>query len=229
MSFCWRLLPGLEQQIFLLGMLSGAALYFAQRKGYSYHRLTVLGFVLLYLCATAYAGMRSERVVTRCAGAALVILLLAYSVPRWTLATHRESFDRSMQVALEGDLNRLGGAALSGKVQCLEMGAGCITDLYRMRLVQSTGFISDFFLFTPQPGPAIQRLRTRLLQELTAKPPQVVVLAPSDWAGGAIHYPPTEAWPPCAAWLGAHYRRAAERRAADGTIDRGSYRVYVSR
>lgn len=217
-----------EQLILLSGILFGAALYFGQHKGWSYHRLTLLAFALLWMSRAAYDAT-CRRGAVRWAGAGVLVLLLIYAADRWTREVQSQSFDDRMQNALQRDLQAAGGSSLSGSVQCLEMGNGCITDLYRMRLVQSTGFLSDFFLFAAQPQPALEMLRAQLLHALMAHPPRAIVVVASDWAGGAPVFQPTQNWPAFAAWLQQRYRLAAERLGAGGAVERGSYRLYLLR
>ena len=217
-----------EQQIMLAGMVFGAALYVGQHKGWGYHRLTLIAFVLLWICVQCFAALQRGGSL-RWIGALTLGLLVLYAAGKWTRDVRVDSFDRSMQIALQHDLEAQGGSALSGSVQCLEMGSGCITDLYRMRLVQSTGFLSDFFLFTQRPLPALEALRVRLLDQLAARPPRVIVIVASDWAGGPAYYQPTANWPRFAAWLHQHYQLASERTGPHGAVERGSYRVYTLR
>lgn len=214
-----------EQQMLFAGIIFGAALYFGQHKGWAYHRLTLMAFVLLWICIQCFAAVRRGGALRWLGGATLALLLL-YVAGKWTLTTRADSFDERMQTALRHDLDVQGGAALSGSVQCIELGNGCITDLYRMRLVQSTGFLSDFFLFNQQPVPALDALRTRLMNSLATRPPRIIVIVASDWAGGAAVYQSLDNWPAFATWLHQHYRMIDERRAPDGSIERGSYRVY---
>ncbi len=214
--------------LLLSGMFFGVILYFGQHKGYGQHRLTLLSFVLLYLCVQAYESLgRGWKL--RSAGAAMLLLLLVYTISHWAMGIRRESFNLSMQVALERDLTQLGGPALSGKVQCLEMASGCIAELYHMRLMQPTGFISDFFLFSQHPEPAMQTLRDRLMSEMIPRPPQVIVVVASNWAGGRLAYQPTENWPQFADWLNQHYRLTADHLNFIGETERGSYRIYTLR
>ena len=209
----------------LLGIPFGALLYFGQHKGFNQHRLTLLAFVLLSVCLQAFLAVKRGGAL-RWAGIAAFALLLSYSCLHWTLNTRANTYDEGMLLGLEHDLKQQGGSALSGNVQCIEMATGCITDLYRMRLVQSTGFISDIFLLSKQPVPALDALKDRMLSQLTARPPRVIIIVASGFAGGPLHYEPLEDWPAFAQWLRQHYSLKSERRAADGSIERGSYRVY---
>ena len=141
----------------------------------------------------------------------------------------RERYDESALFSLQQDLEALGGPALSGHVQCLEMVSGCINDLYRMRLVQSTGFISDFFVFTHQRIPALEALRARFLSETGARPPKVMVLFASDWASDHVSYRQLDNWPALRDFLQSGYVLYRDHRAADGSLNNQSYRVYLKK
>lgn len=96
--------------------------------------------------------------------------------------------------SLTGDLNALGGATLSGNIQCLDTIDGCLATLYRLRLIQTTGMLYDEFLFLP-PNVATEReantvadLQERFLRELMHTPPYVIVMTSWLFPSGPIEY-----------------------------------------
>jgi hypothetical protein len=97
--------------------------------------------------------------------------------------------------ALTADLNRLGGHVLSGHVQCLEMPLDCDATLYRMQLVQSTGLLYDYLIFSSGQGSVIRAIRERFREKFQKNVPRVIVigrdlypvgLASKSWIGGRV-------------------------------------------
>lgn len=218
-----------EISLLALGIVFGAILYFGQRKGWSYHKGTLIGFLLLWISIQFYLALRHTGAV-RLLGA---LSLLAFSLGAgdfWARSVPNAGFDETLQFSLQHDLEKLGGAALNGRVQCLEMGLGCITDLYRMRLLQPTGFISDFFVFSPHRIPALESLKERFLAEVGARPPKVMILVASDWATpNHVSYGQLENWPALRTFLARNYTLYKDQRAPDGSLDRHSYQIYLKK
>ena len=73
---------------------------------------------------------------------------------------------------LQADLNRLGGQALSGNIQCIDTVGGCILTLNRMQLVQATGFLYDCYLFGAQTQPRAGRLPCQVLARIAGSSSQ---------------------------------------------------------
>ncbi len=144
----------------------------------------------------------------------------------------RAAYSYGTQEALIADLNRLGGHALSGQVQCLDMTlGGCIGAEYDLRLLQSTGFVNDHMLF-PYPqsaSPVLREYQDRFLREMTASPPRVIVLTAHNWPNQDDRdLTKLERWPAFAQWLTANYRVDRTHLAAT-TKHTASYRIYVRR
>jgi hypothetical protein len=221
----WR-----EHEMFLLliGIASGLVIYLAQRKGFIYHRATLCGFAFLWVSIQGYASIGSLR-RWRWLGSICLLLFLAGAFRHWVAYARITGADESRIIQLEGQLNALGGHSLNGDVQCVDMVQGCINTLYNLRLVQSTGFVSDFFLFRPTQIPIFVTLRARFLADLEAHPPKVLIVAPYAWDGGGPTYKDLNDWPAFPAFVKAHYVQKVEEFAPDGTIDFFSYRLYVRR
>jgi hypothetical protein len=127
---------------------------------------------------------------------------------------------------LQADLMRLGGPQLSGRVQCLDMTHGeCINALYRLQLVQSTGFIYDFVLFPERPTAVTDALQSRFMRLISARPPRVFVLSEQVWPGGGRGYTQLMRWPAFAQFLQQNY--ALETQHDKGPADMSGYRIYV--
>ena len=121
--------------------------------------------------------------------------------------------------SLEGQLNGLGGQALSGRIQCIDSIAGCGTTLYRMRLVQATGVLSDFLLFGPTALPSggnadsipiVHKTREELMAVLRAAPPEVLVISSYLHIDGPDGYQKLRRWPEFEAVLANRYRLRTE-------------------
>ena len=215
-----------EMLMLLLGVVSGLVIYLAQRKGFIYHRATFCAFSFLWISIQGYASIGSPR-RWRWLGSICLLLFLAGVFRHWVVYARGTGADESRVVLLEKQLDTLGGQSLNGDVQCVEMVQGCINTLYNMRLVQSTGFISDFFLFRPKQLPIFETLRTRFLADIEAHPPKVLIVAPYAWNGGGPTYAELNDWPDFVAFMNTHYQQKAEAFGPDGTVDFFSYRLYV--
>ena len=144
----------------------------------------------------------------------------------------RDRWPAEPVASLTHDLNALGGPALSHRVQCFDTIDGCIETLYDMRLVQSTGFVYDEFLFaapdalSPRQRALQTTLRNDLLHQLTAQPPQAIIVTPRLFPLGPDHYAKLDRWPALTELLDRCYRLEAERDfPVPRSYDRG-YRLY---
>ncbi|MGC9292493.1 MAG: hypothetical protein ACP5EP_07175, partial [Acidobacteriaceae bacterium] len=146
---------------------------------------------------------------------------------------HYDWRNQDFIVMLQGDLDALGGAKLSGRVQCLDTTAGCINTLYRMRLVQDTGFLYDCYLFAPQPSPVQNELRTRFWAAILEKPPEVFVVTNQLCVNPAGDYRKLDQWPQFLGYLDTDYFLYAQRaptrpvRWWGHTLPPYGYRIYV--
>lgn len=199
---CWR---RWESDLLLLAAAAGAALFVVQGKGWDYHLYPELAFALLWAAVEFQGALERSRPERAIAGLAVVLTLCVFG-PRRLWAEHLASYPMETVTALQRDLTALGGAELSGKVQCLDMTlGGCINVLYRMQLGQSTGFIYDFYLF-PEKGTAVTReLHGRFLREVTAKPPELIVLSSQAWPGDARGYAQLGHWSAFQEYLEGQY------------------------
>jgi hypothetical protein len=64
-----------------------------------------------------------------------------------------------------------------------------------MRLVQSTGVLSDFLLFGPEAVPVVRSTRRQLLQVIETNPPKVIVVSAGLHIDGPGDYRKLERWP----------------------------------
>ena len=213
-----------EMQVLLTGFAFGAFLYLVQGKGWQYHKETMFAFLMVWIAAQFSIAMQTpgRGQLPGIAGAALLCLLLG----RYVLYAERAQIDLQGTPAMRASLEQLGGARLSGDVQCVEMVSGCIQALYSLKLLPSNGFIFDSFLFSPTQTPTIEDLRSRFLSDMSRKVPRVVIVAESDWNDGIPSFHRIEQWRPFSDFLQQHYILDSEHD-KDGRIVTGSYRVYL--
>jgi hypothetical protein len=204
----------------------GALSYFMQRKGYTYHRYSLLAFALLWFsieCAIAMKGngwLRNLGVI----GIALALIVV---LPRNVNLLRHMRHDRDpLTDQLELDLRRLGGSSLQNQVQCLDLVTGCYSALYRLGIMQSTGVMGDLAFFGPDDGNIVPYYRQIFWDELQKNPPKVVVLS-SEWFGKKYSFNKLNAWPQFRDYLNSAYTLEVSRRfgSFDGNVL--AYRIYV--
>jgi hypothetical protein len=210
----------------LLAAATGALLFIIQYKGWSYHLYTERAFIALW------AVLELERVIIqggkwerRCASVALTVSLLLL-VPLLVLKTHRANYPVAPLEHLEADLSSLGGARLSGQVQCLDMTmGGCINALYRLNIVQTTGFIYDFYLFPAEPTAVTASLQQRFLAEIRSAPPRLIVISTQTWPEETYSYKKIDRWPDFKNFLRENYDVEREFSA----LNLAGYRIYAQK
>lgn len=194
-----------ESAILFGGTLCGWLLVLIQRKGWGYHLYPEAVFLAIWGMLELERALRGKRWTQFVAIATLAVTftmlgskLKGLKGSDYPLATIEH---------LQQDLNDLGGAKLSGRVQCLDVTmGGCINVLYRMRLVQSTGFIYDTYLFPERDTDFTQRTQARFLREITANPPEVIVLTSHSWPRPKDTFAILDRFPALQQVLAEHYR-----------------------
>jgi len=196
-----------------IGFAFGLLSLVAQGKGYPYHRYPSEAFLLLLAGLNFTAALQRPGLlrVAGMLGLCFGVLLLAPVSTAKTL--HYDWKNQEFITLLQGDLNALGSANLSGRVQCLDTTAGCINTLYQMRLVQDTGFLYDCYFFAPQPSPAQAQLREQFWIAIQSKPPEVFVVTNQMCVSPASGYGKLDAWPQFQHYLDANYSLYAQRTA----------------
>ena len=202
----------------LAGVLFGLISYLAQPRGFPYYRYPLLAFLipLLALDLTQSLTSADHTITTRPtlrtrAAVALAALALAISAlflaPQSAILVHRFRWQQTDFIStLEASLNRLGGSALSGHIQCIDSISGCGTTLYKMRLVQQTGILSDFLLFGPPKTPVISQARQSFASQIFTNPPQVIVISSWLHIDGPDNYRKLDRWPELQHFLATNYR-----------------------
>jgi hypothetical protein len=218
-----------EHGMIVLGVVFGAASFIGQHKGFPYHVYPLYAFLFLWAATQLGAALREySRVLPRAVALVgiLGIVLMGFG---YAADAHRTFWEVQFDQALTPDLERLGGAQLSGHVQCLATLAECDTALYRMKLVQSTGLIYDFFLFGPANERAVVDARRNFIAQVESAPPRVIVLA-RGFITGSPEYDRVNAWPRFADFLNDRYAIYDERNFPSDQLHRLiGFRVYVLR
>ncbi len=233
----WRKEPAApwhwERFALWMGLALGFFSYLSQRKGYPYHRYPVLAFLLLLMALDFSDALRRHGVLRLCgiiglaAGALIIAPMSVYKI-----STYDWRYDQLFTM-LRSDLQHEGGASLSGHVQCLDTSAGCINALYRMKLVESTGFLVDFYFWAPRQTPVTEQMRRRFWTALQENPPKVFVVMKQDFPNGPDTYDKITRWPEFANYLSQDYTLAADRVAGtwvkreSRSYPPTSYRIYV--
>ena len=220
------------------GVAFGLLSYVVQARGFPYYRYPLLVFLLPLMAldldvdldealraATGVGGSSERRTWAMATGwMAAVGLLVAGLVVAPTSAVLISRYDPAnidFISSLQADLNGLGGPLLSGHIQCIDSIAGCGTTLYRMRLVQTTGVLSDFLLFGPTmlpPGrsadsiPIVHSTRAALMSALIERGPRVLVISSYLHIDGPDNYEKLRRWPEFEAVLESRYNLQTEWR-----------------
>ena len=150
--------PAFEWERLMLasGAFFGLLSYIVQARAMPYYRYPLLAYLIplialdLTQAASGLTARPRDRLRTGLAIAGLCAggFVLA---PQSAFLVHQYRWWQTDFISsLTSNLQALGGPALSGRVQCIDWISGCGTTLYRMRLQQSSGVLSDFLLFGPR-------------------------------------------------------------------------------
>jgi hypothetical protein len=232
----WRTWEGAA---LLAGILFGLLSFYVQGKGYPYHRYPSEALLLLLMGIDFSMALRAKEqgsgAIRSLALAGLAFGVFGIGAVSMEHAIRLDWHNQEFDTMLQADLKHLGGGELSGHVQCLDMAAGCINTLYRMRLMQATGFLYDCYLMMPGKDAAGKDYRREFWQDIQDHPPEVFVvtshqcgLAPMDYRYDELHQ-----WPQFYAFLTANYSLYANRVPPDmvkwiaGPTRPVGYRIYV--
>lgn len=214
-----------EATLLLAAIALGAASYFAQGKGFPYHRYPMLAFVFLWAGIQFVSGLKHGGLVRMMALTGL--LLGAIFAPIYTRVAARSRWDEDFNRSLTADLTRLGGQRLSNHIQCLTTPGDCDTVLYRMHLVQASGLFYDYLIFGPSNQPVIEHTREAVWQAFTANPPEVFVVGRGLFGEMPDNYQKLSRWPQLAQLLRTQYALYDERGFRPAECGYRGYRIYV--
>ena len=186
-----------------LGLLFGAFSYIAQGKIFNHHAYTFKVFLLLWFALECAKAMRTRgwRHFVGLAAIGYCVLVMVPGATRrvaWLVPMNKEPD------ALKSDLIRLGGSTLQYQVQCLDMVAACDSTLYRLHLIQNTGFLGDYMFFGPPGSPPLPYYREMFWNDLHKNPPKIIVLT-NMWLCERESYAKVNQWPQMAAYLDSAY------------------------
>jgi hypothetical protein len=189
----------LDRVILLCGVGFGLVSYVVQARGYPYYRYSLLAFLLPLMAVDFSAALRichGWRLRAGSALAALGLVVGAFVVaPTSIFYIHSYETHEDFITSLSSTLDELGGASLSGRVQCVDSISGCGTTLYRMSLVQTTGVLSDFLLFGPDDVPVVRSTRSQFLRAIEGRPPEIIIVSGWLHINGPGHYKKLDRWP----------------------------------
>lgn len=193
-----------EMRLLLFGLGCGLGSFFVQAKGFPYQRYPFL-LLLLLIVFRMLARAGEASLYRRAIAAAVLIALGAVVAPHFaaTIASYQPA--SPFQDALASDLLQL--HAGPEEVQCMDTVGGCVSTLYRLSLIQSTGFLYDCYAYA---GMEAQRAayRQAFLAALVAARPRYIVLT-SEFCLDAEGKPDrVAAWPSLQQWLDGGYRPA---------------------
>lgn len=204
----WRTWEGAA---LLFSLVIGIVSFCAQGKAFPYHRYPEEAFLLLMIGLDASLALRRKG-WPQVAGASLLIYATLVIMPSWLVrARHYDWQHDDFTQSLTADLQTMDAPSLSHHVQCLDMTAGCLGALYNLRLVQSTGYLYDCYFFHQPQNAVTLRMREDFLSEMSASPPEAIIVSNQDCLGEPLAWPRPDAWPQFSAWLDANYSLAVER------------------
>lgn len=213
-----------EADFLALATAIGVLQFFLQGKGWAYHAYVENAFAALWALIEVQRALAGRSRWGRRFAAATLGVAMCVLAPRYVMQTYRTAYSLAPLTHLQNDLSELGGPTLSGRVQCLDMTrSGCINALYRLKIVQATGFVYDFYLFPDQPNPVAASLQQRFMSAIENSPPAYIVLGSHDWPADTFDYSNLNRWPEFRIYLARHYHLAREY------AQRGEagYRIYA--
>jgi hypothetical protein len=216
----------------------GALNYFAQGKGFPQHRYTMLAFLLLWICLQILQALTAST-RTFYMGVAGIVFCLLFVCRRELYGTRLYPQQDAYSSSLERDLAHLGTAPLQHQVQCLDIIDGCLTALYHLQIVQSTGATGDLSLFQPVLAPEVVDARTKFWSLIQKNPPTVYVLSNAVFGMAPRSFDSKlENWPEFSALIRSEYVPVQQRAfrysvpiASTLGVDSSdiAYRIYIRR
>lgn len=196
-----RLRPlDVESKLLLAGAACGLLSFVAQWKGFPYQRYPFLLLALVLMARLLAKGLDGEGLNLAVAGATVAFIGL-WLAPVYAATVRTYDHSAPFEEALSRDLaaRHVG----SGSVQCLDTVGGCITTLYDLRLIQSTGFLYDCYAYE---GSDQARYRTDLLAALNAARPRTIVLSNQFCLEQRYNFDRLRQWPELGEFLARNYR-----------------------
>jgi len=198
----WR---STESLVLLVATLCAGAMYLIQGKGFSYHTYPVVAFLFIWLVLELEKSSKVNGPRALASGCVLALLIVNLSL-RSISSEQAAVYPMGTLDSLQHDLTALDLPDLSGHIQCLDMTLGsCLNVLYRMKLVQSTGYLSDFYLFPSKPTSLTDRYQRQFYQLVSANPPKIFILSSHTWPGDTESYAQLSNFPVLQQYLDREY------------------------
>jgi hypothetical protein len=215
-----------ECQAILGGVLFGLISYFAQGKGFSYHRYSFAAFCLLLGAIEFVRATRASGAV-RWVGLAGILIGSLLIAPFYFSRVLRVDMPDAIAKGIIEDLKQIPPEQLQKNVQCLDSVYGCYSALYRLQLQQSTGLMGDQLLFPHKVDQTILDLRGDFWRQIVTNPPRIFIET-NAWPWGEQTFTKVEAWPEFSEFLRKNYTIISERTFSESVTDLypAGYRIY---
>ncbi|MGB9029587.1 MAG: hypothetical protein WCC27_05660, partial [Acidobacteriaceae bacterium] len=205
LAFIARRWNQFEKSVVIFSIAFGVASFVLQGKGFPYHRYPAEAFLMLALGIDGALALRA-RGTQRIVAALVLAYALGVLAPESVVRASRYDWkNQDFSHSLTTDLDSLGGARLSGNIQCMDTFGGCIGTLYNMRLVQATGFFYDCYFFHQPQSAVTTAMRNRFLYAMEAAPPKIIVVTDQYCFADPGGYRKLDTWPVFQSWLGENY------------------------
>jgi hypothetical protein len=216
-----------ERELLLVGTVVGTIGYFAQLKGFPYHRYPSAACLLLLVSIEFIHAVKRKgpSFWIGAVGLAYGTILAPLYLER---ALHR-TWPNEMELALIHDLKTFGGPDLNGNIQCIDSVSGCTRVLYDQRLLQSTGVMYDEFFFVPHPPPSLVSRRDQFLRRLEETEPKLIVVTPDSFPQRKQADAKLLLWPAFDTFLSRCYDEISDRAFRQGDSGEDGYRLYRAR
>ena len=199
-----------ERGMLLAAAAFGFVSYFSQQKGYPYHRYPFLIFALLVVGMDLTCALRDDRSSVKWLCSAAILWSSLILAPSSAIKAGNYKWrDQQFQKLLEADLHRVSPdgdlSLLSGHVLCLDSISGCLTELEKLHLVQTSPNLYDEFLFQSPVSATSLLIRDAFWRNLQEHPPRVMIVTDPLFPSGPNHYEKFARWPELDTWLRTHY------------------------
>jgi hypothetical protein len=213
-----------EQWAIAMGVGFGLLSFFVQGKGFEHHRYTYLVLLFLLMSFELLSALRHRGLPRALAVLTIFIVVLGLIPVHMLQLAHQTRGDNEIPDAMQADLQELGGSnVLQDKVICFDMVYGCLDTLYRMRIVQNTGFTGDMLFFSKTGGTAVDYYRT-MFWELERKDQATVLIISNHILLEHDSFDKLQRWPEFTRYLAQNYTLVVRRRFRP----RGdAYRIYI--
>jgi hypothetical protein len=213
-----------EQWSVAMGVGFGLLSFFVQGKGFEHHRYTYLVLLFLLMSFELLSALRQAGLPRAVAMLTILVLLLGILPFHMLQLGRQKQGDNELPDAMESDLQNLGGtSALQDKVQCFDLVFGCLGTLYRLDIVENTGFTGDLMFFSKTDTFAVEYYR-RWFWEQARKDPATVLVMSNENLLDRNSFDKVLRWPAFASYLAQNYTLVVTRKFRPHA---DSYRIYI--